>query len=46
VYAASREQRSRLGCKRLLLTHPSPDLLANRTGLADELADDGLTITV
>jgi ribonuclease BN (tRNA processing enzyme) len=45
-YAALREQRSRLDCKRLLLTHPSPDLLAHRADLADELADDGLTITV
>jgi ribonuclease BN (tRNA processing enzyme) len=45
-YTALREQRSRLDCKRLLLTHPSPDLLAHRVDLDDELADDGLTITV
>jgi ribonuclease BN (tRNA processing enzyme) len=45
-YAALRAQRSRLSCKRLLLTHPSPDLLAHRADLADVLADDGLTITL
>jgi ribonuclease BN (tRNA processing enzyme) len=45
-YAAVREQRERLRCKRLLLVHPSPDLLAHRADLADELADDGLVITL
>jgi ribonuclease BN (tRNA processing enzyme) len=45
-YAAIREHRARLGCRRLLLTHPSPDLLARRADLADELADDGLTLAL
>jgi len=45
-YAALRERRDRLTCRRLLLTHPSPDLLAHRGEIADELADDGLTITL
>jgi ribonuclease BN (tRNA processing enzyme) len=45
-YAALRQHRERLGCKRLLLTHPSPDLLAHRTDLADELADDGTIVTL
>src|SRR5947208_537585 len=41
-YAALRAHREQLGCRRLLLTHPSPDLLEHRADLADELADDGL----
>jgi len=45
-YTAMREHRARLGCKRLLLTHPSPDLLAHRADLADELADDGTVVTL
>jgi ribonuclease BN (tRNA processing enzyme) len=45
-YAALREHRERLGCRRLLLTHPSPDLLAHRADLDDELADDGLVIAL
>lgn len=45
-YTAIREHRARLTCKQLLLTHPSPDLLARRADLADELADDGRTITL
>jgi ribonuclease BN (tRNA processing enzyme) len=34
----------RLRCARLLLTHPSPDLLAQRDKLEFELADDGTVI--
>jgi ribonuclease BN (tRNA processing enzyme) len=45
-YAALRAHRDQLGCKRLLLTHPSPDLLAHRADLADELADDGTIVTL
>jgi ribonuclease BN (tRNA processing enzyme) len=45
-YAALREHRQRLGCRRLLLTHPSPDLLAHRAELADELAEDGQVLTL
>jgi ribonuclease BN (tRNA processing enzyme) len=45
-YAALRDRRAQLGCRRLLLTHPSPDLLANRARLADELADDGMIVTL
>lgn len=40
-YTALRAHRDRLGCRRLLLTHPSPDLLAHRADLTDELAEDG-----
>jgi ribonuclease BN (tRNA processing enzyme) len=45
-YAVLRQHRERLGCRRLLLTHAGPDLLAHRDDLADELASDGLTITL
>jgi ribonuclease BN (tRNA processing enzyme) len=35
-----RENRSRLECRRLILTHPSPDLLAEAAELEFDLADD------
>jgi ribonuclease BN (tRNA processing enzyme) len=40
-YATLREHRERLGCRRLLLTHAGPDLLAHRADLTDELVEDG-----
>jgi ribonuclease BN (tRNA processing enzyme) len=46
AYGTLRDQRARLGCRRLVLTHPSADLLAHRTEVAEEIADDGLTIVV
>lgn len=45
-YAAIREHREALRCRRLLLTHAGPDLLARRDSLPDELADDGMTLTL
>jgi ribonuclease BN (tRNA processing enzyme) len=45
-YADIQAHRQRLGCKRLLLPHPSPDLLAHRAELADELADDGTIVAL
>jgi ribonuclease BN (tRNA processing enzyme) len=39
-----RANLSRLRCARLLLTHPSPDLLAHRSELGLDLADDGTVI--
>jgi ribonuclease BN (tRNA processing enzyme) len=45
-YAAIREHRDRLGCRRLLLTHPSPDLLEHQADLADALAEDGQVISL
>jgi ribonuclease BN (tRNA processing enzyme) len=45
-YAALLEHRERLGCRRLLLTHAGPDLLAHRADLDDDLADDGLALTL
>jgi ribonuclease BN (tRNA processing enzyme) len=46
AYATLRAERARLGCRRLVLTHPSADLLAHRADVADEVADDGLTLVV
>jgi ribonuclease BN (tRNA processing enzyme) len=43
-YAAIRQHRDRLTCRRLLLTHASPDLLARQASLSDELADDGMIV--
>ena len=45
-YAELRQHRERLGCRRLLLTHAGPDLLAHRADLTDELAEDGLIVTL
>jgi ribonuclease BN (tRNA processing enzyme) len=47
-YAAIRAHRDRLGYRRLLLTHASPDLLAHRADLdpGDELAEDGQLLTL
>jgi ribonuclease BN (tRNA processing enzyme) len=47
-YAAIRAHRERLGCRRLLLTHPSPDLLAHLADLdpGDALAEEGQALTV
>ena len=45
-YAAIKARRQQLRCKRLLLTHPSADLLAHRAELADALADDGTIVAL
>jgi ribonuclease BN (tRNA processing enzyme) len=47
-YAALRKQRPVLTCKRLILTHPGPDLLAHRAEVeaATEIAWDGLQLDV
>ena len=45
-YAALREHRARLGCRRLILTHPSDDLLRRRAAVEGELAEDGLVLTL
>jgi ribonuclease BN (tRNA processing enzyme) len=45
-YAGIREHREQLGCRRLLLTHPGPDLLDHRADLDDELAEDGQVLTL
>jgi ribonuclease BN (tRNA processing enzyme) len=45
-YAVLREHRTHLNFRRLLLTHAGPDLLARRSELSDELADDGMIVTL
>jgi len=45
-YATLAEQRSRLRCKRFVLTHMSADMLNRRGEVEAELAEDGLTLTI
>lgn len=45
-YATLRARRDSLGCRRLIVTHLSADLLARRAELDLEVADDGLTVVV
>lgn len=45
-YRRIEENLSRLGCKRLLLTHMGEEMLARRTGLPVLLAEDGLVIEI
>lgn len=40
------QHRSQLGCRRLVLTHPSPELLAHKDELEADLAEDGLMLTL
>jgi ribonuclease BN (tRNA processing enzyme) len=46
AYSTLRDQRARLGCRRLVLTHPSADLLAHRAEVPEEIADDGLIVLI
>lgn len=45
-YATLALHRSRLRCRRLVLTHMSTDMLNRRDEVDAELAEDGLTLTV
>ena len=45
-YATLAEQRSRLRCKRLVLTHTSADMLKRRGEVEAKVAEDGLTLTI
>jgi ribonuclease BN (tRNA processing enzyme) len=45
-HAALQQHRERLRCRRLILTHPSADLLGRRPLLDTELAEDGLVLTI
>jgi ribonuclease BN (tRNA processing enzyme) len=45
-YATLDRQRSRLGCKRLIVTHMSPGMLERVAALPIESAHDGLEITL
>ena len=45
-YATLREHRTHLGCRRIVLTHPSDDLLQRRSAVDAELAEDGLVLAL
>jgi ribonuclease BN (tRNA processing enzyme) len=45
-YTTLQQHRGELTCRRLILTHPSRDLLAHRTALEAELAEDGLSLSL
>lgn len=45
-YAVLEQHRARLACRRLVLTHPSADLLDRRADIHAELAEDGLVLTI
>lgn len=45
-YAALQRERTRFTCRRLILTHMHPDMLARTAELAEQCAEDGLTITL
>jgi ribonuclease BN (tRNA processing enzyme) len=45
-HATLMQHRPRLTCKRLLLTHLGPEMLAHRADAGAECADDGLTLTL
>jgi ribonuclease BN (tRNA processing enzyme) len=45
-YRTIQEHRHELGCKRLVLTHPGPEMLARQDDVAEEIAEDGLTIVL
>lgn len=43
-YAALQKRRAQLGCRRLVLTHVGPDLLAHSPEIEAEIATDGYSI--
>ena len=45
-YATLMQHRSRLDCKRLIITHMGPDMLAHVAGLPVEAAHDGLEVSL
>ena len=45
-YQSLKEQRKKLGCRRLILTHMSDDMLQKLQGLEVEWAEDGRSIVV
>ena len=45
-YATLAQHRSQLGCKRLIITHMGPDMLAHVAGLSVEAAYDGMEISL
>ncbi len=45
-YATLAAHRDELGCRRLVLVHPSADMLARRAEVGDEIAEDGQTLVL
>jgi ribonuclease BN (tRNA processing enzyme) len=45
-YARLKANLPRIGARRTILTHMGPDMLAHAAGVAGEIADDGLVVTV
>jgi ribonuclease BN (tRNA processing enzyme) len=45
-YATLHANRERLDCKRVILTHMSPDMLSHQSEAAFECADDGLVLSL
>jgi ribonuclease BN (tRNA processing enzyme) len=45
-YATLRQHLPQLEARRLVLTHMSADMLARRAEISQELADDGLSLTL
>jgi ribonuclease BN (tRNA processing enzyme) len=45
-YATLMRHRSQLDCKRLIITHMGPDMLAHAAGLSVEVAHDGLEVSL
>ena len=46
AYATLQEHRTRLDCRRIILTHMSPDMLSRRAEASEETADDGLVVSL
>jgi ribonuclease BN (tRNA processing enzyme) len=45
-YATLAQQRNRLTCQRLILTHPSADMLERRSEIDAEMAEDGQSLSI
>ena len=46
AYATLCQHRAQLACRRIVLTHMSAEMLNQRARVAEEMADDGMSITV
>jgi hypothetical protein len=45
-YATLAEHRQELHCRRLVLAHPSTDMLNRRGDATEEIAEDGLVLPI
>jgi len=46
AYATLQEHRTRLDCRRIVLTHMGPDMLSHRAEASEETAEDGLVVSL